>query len=130
MNKKSGLLGISGESSDFRDINKGLDEGNERCKLAYNMFVRRIIDYIAKYYVELGGCDAIIFTAGIGENSSKLRKHVIEGLSILGIKINEEANLKTGEEIKISSDDSSVACFVIPTDEEVMIARDTYNFLK
>ena len=130
MNKKSGLLGISGESSDFRDINKGIDEGNERCKLAYNMFVRRIIDYIAKYYVELGGCDAIIFTAGIGENSSKLRKHVIEGLSILGIKINEEANLKTGEEIKISSDDSSVACFVIPTDEEVMIARDTYNFLK
>lgn len=130
MNKKSGLLGISGESSDFRDINKGIDEGNERCKLAYNMFVRRIIDYIAKYYVELGGCDAIIFTAGIGENSSKLRKHVIEGLSILGIKINEEANIKTGEEIKISSDDSSVACFVIPTDEEVMIARDTYNFLK
>lgn len=71
LNKKSGLLGISGVSSDFRDINAGIDAGNERCKLAYKMFIKRIIDYIAKYYVELNGCDAIIFTAGIAENSSK-----------------------------------------------------------
>ena len=87
LNKKSGLLGISGVSSDFRDINAGIDAGNERCKLAYKMFIKRIIDYIAKYYVELNGCDAIIFTAGIAENSSKMRRDVINGLNILGIKV-------------------------------------------
>lgn len=130
LNKKSGLLGISGVSSDFRDINAGIDAGNERCKLAYKMFIKRIIDYIAKYYVELNGCDAIIFTAGIAENSSKMRRDVINGLNILGIKVDEERNNSVDKETKISSDDSSVPCYVIATDEEVMIARDTYDFLK
>lgn len=130
LNKKSGLLGISGVSSDFRDINAGIDAGNERCKLAYKMFIKRIIDYIAKYYVELNGCDAIIFTAGIAENSSKMRRDVINGLNILGIKIDEKRNNSIEKETKISSDDSSVPCYVIATDEEVMIARDTYDFLK
>lgn len=130
MNKKSGLLGISGVSSDWRDINKSIDEGNERSLLAYNMFLRRVLDYIAKYYVELGGCDAIIFTAGIAENSPKLRKQIMEELSVLGIKVNEETNNTRGELVKISTDDSKIPCFVIPTDEEVMIARDTYDFLK
>ena len=130
LNKKSGLLGISGVSSDFRDINAGIDSGNERCKLAYKMFIKRIIDYIAKYYVELNGCDAIIFTAGIAENSSKMRRDVINGLNILGIKVDEKRNNSIEKETKISSDDSSVPCYVIATDEEVMIARDTYDFLK
>ena len=130
LNKKSGLLGISGVSSDFRDINAGIDAGNERCKLAYKMFIKRIIDYIAKYYVELIGCDAIIFTAGIAENSSKMRRDVINGLNILGIKVDEKRNNSIEKETKISSDDSSVPCYVIATDEEVMIARDTYDFLK
>lgn len=130
LNKKSGLLGISGVSSDFRDINAGIDAGNERCKLAYKMFIKRIIDYIAKYYVELNGCDAIIFTAGIAENSSKMRRDVINVLNILGIKVDEKRNNSIEKETKISSDDSSVPCYVIATDEEVMIARDTYDFLK
>lgn len=130
LNKKSGLLGISGVSSDFRDINAGIDAGNERCKLAYKMFIKRIIDYIAKYYVELNGCDAIIFTAGIAENSSKMRRDVINGLNILGIKVDEKRNNSIEKGTKISSDDSSVPCYVIATDEEVMIARDTYDFLK
>ena len=130
LNKKSGLLGIRGVSSDFRDINAGIDAGNERCKLAYKMFIKRIIDYIAKYYVELNGCDAIIFTAGIAENSSKMRRDVINGLNILGIKVDEKRNNSIEKETKISSDDSSVPCYVIATDEEVMIARDTYDFLK
>ena len=130
LNKQSGLLGISGVSSDFRDINAGIDAGNERCKLAYKMFIKRIIDYIAKYYVELNGCDAIIFTAGIAENSSKMRRDVINGLNILGIKVDEKRNNSIEKETKISSDDSSVPCYVIATDEEVMIARDTYDFLK
>lgn len=130
LNKKSGLLGISGVSSDFRDINAGIDAGNERCKLAYKMFIKRIIDYIAKYYVELNGCDAIIFTAGIAENSSKMRRDVINGLNILGIKVDEKRNNSIEKETKISSDDSSVPCYVIATNEEVMIARDTYDFLK
>ena len=130
LNKKSGLLGISGVSSDFRDINAGIDAGNERCKLAYKMFIKRIIDNIAKYYVELNGCDAIIFTAGIAENSSKMRRDVINGLNILGIKVDEKRNNSIEKETKISSDDSSVPCYVIATDEEVMIARDTYDFLK
>ena len=102
LNKKSGLLGISGVSSDFRDINAGIDAGNERCKLAYKMFIKRIIDYIAKYYVELNGCDAIIFTAGIAENSSKMRRDVINGLNILGIKVDEKRNNSIEKETKIS----------------------------
>ena len=94
------------------------------------MFIKRIIDYIAKYYVELNGCDAIIFTAGIAENSSKMRRDVINGLNILGIKVDEKRNNSIEKETKISSDDSSVPCYVIATAEEVMIARDTYDFLK
>ncbi|MDD3186912.1 MAG: acetate kinase [Bacilli bacterium] len=130
LNKQSGLLGISGVSSDSRDIEEGISKGNDRCILARKMYVRRIIDYIAKYYVELGGCDAIIFTAGVGENSKETRKAVIDGLEVLGIKIDEERNKVRGEEVKISSDDSKVLVYVIPTNEELMIARDTYNLAK
>lgn len=129
INKQSGLLGISGISSDSRDIEEGIYDGNERCILAQKMYVRRIIDYIAKYYVELEGCDAIVFTAGVGENSKHTRKEIIDGLSILGIKIDEKANDTRGKEIKISTNDSSVVVYVIPTNEELMIARDTFNMI-
>ena len=129
LNKKSGLLGISGVSSDSRDIEEGIYAGNERCILAQKMYVRRIIDYIAKYYVELEGCDAIIFTAGVGENSIHTRKEVVNGLSVLGIKLDEEANNTRGKVQKISTDDSTIPVYIIPTDEELMIARDTFNLI-
>lgn len=130
LNKQSGLLGISGISSDSRDIEDGMKIGNQRCALAQKMFARKIIDHIAKYYVELGGCDGIVFTAGIGENSIHTRREVLDGLSVLGIKIDEEANDCRGVERLITTEDSSIPCYVIPTDEELMIARDTYALLK
>ena len=127
LNKKSGFLGISQLSSDSRDIEDGMKIGNPRCTLAQQMFTRRIIDHIAKYYVQLGGCDAIVFTAGIGENSSHTRREVLDGLAVLGIKIDEEANDCRGIERLITTEDSAIPCYIIPTDEEVMIARDTYE---
>lgn len=127
LNKQSGLLGISGVSSDSRDIEEGIHNGDDRCFLAQKIFVKRIVEYIAKYYVELGGCDAIVFTAGIGENSCSTRHEVIDGLEVLGIHVNEENNNTRGEEIKISTDDSKIPCYVIPTNEELMIALDTMN---
>jgi acetate kinase len=130
LNKNSGYLGISGVSSDSRDIEAGVAEGNERCILAQDLYVNRIVEYIAKYFVELGGADVIAFTAGVGENSIETRKLVINKLNSLGIKLDEEANNIRGKEALISSKDSSVQVYVIPTDEEVMIARETYNFIK
>ena len=130
LNKKSGLLGISGVSSDSRDIEDGIKEGNEMCRLAQDMYVRRIINYISMYYVEMGGADAICFTAGVGENSIATRKQIVDGLSALGIKLDEEANNARGKETLISTADSKVKCYIIPTDEELMIARDTYELTK
>lgn len=129
LNKQSGLLGISGISSDSRDIEEGIKSGNERCKLAQKMYVKRIVEYIAKYYVLLGGCDAIVFTAGVGENSITTRKQVIDKLAVLGIKIDEEANNVRGIEQKITSDDSKIPAYIIPTNEELMIAKDTYSLI-
>ena len=94
------------------------------------MFKRRIIDHIAKYYVQLGGCDAIVFTAGIGENSPHTRREVLDGLAVLGIKIDEEANNCRGVERLITTEDSSIPVYEIPTNEELMIARDTYMLYK
>ena len=130
LNKKSGLLGISGVSSDSRDIEDGIKEGNEMCRLAQDMYVRRIINYISMYYVEMGGADAICFTAGVGENSIATRKQIVDGLSALGIKLDEEANNVRCKETLISTADSKVKCYIIPTDEELMIARDTYELTK
>ena len=127
LNKESGLLGVSGVSSDSRDIEDGIAAGNERCALAQKMYVKRIVDYIAKYYVELGGCDAIIFTAGVGENSKGTRMEVMESLAVLGVKPDAEANNVRGEERVITAVDSKIPCYIIPTDEELMIARDTYE---
>lgn len=129
LNKKSGLLGISGVSSDSRDIEDGIKSGNSRCELAQKMYVDKIVNYIAMYYVELGGADAIVFTAGVGENSISTRKQIVDKLGALGIKLDEEANNVRGEERKISTDDSKVPVYIIPTDEELMIARDTYSIL-
>jgi len=129
LNKKSGLLGISGVSSDSRDIEAGIKEGNKRCELAQKMYVRRIVDYIAKYYLELGGCDAIVFTAGVGENSIPVRRQVVEALGVLGVKLDEEKNAIRGSIQKISTSDSSIKVYVIPTDEELMIARDTLELI-
>ena len=129
LNKQSGLLGISGVSSDSRDIEDGIKAGNERCVLAQEMYVKRIVEYIAKYYVLLGGCDAIVFTAGVGENSIMTRKQVLEKLAVLGIKVDEEANNVRGIEAKITADDSSIPAYIIPTNEELMIAKDTYSLV-
>ena len=130
MNKQSGLLGVSGVSSDSRDIEEGIKEGNKRCELAQKMYVRRIVDYIAKYYVELGGCDGIVFTAGVGENSVPVRRAVMKELEVLGIYLDEEKNNIRGSLQRISTNESKVPVYVIPTDEEVMIARDTFALAK
>lgn len=130
LNKKSGYLGVSGISSDSRDIENGIESGDERCILSQRMFVRRIVEYISRYYVILGGVDAICFAGGIGENSPKTRKDVIDSLAVLGIKLDEESNNIKGVERIITTKDSKVPCYIVPTDEEVMIARDTVSFIK
>lgn len=130
LNKKSGMLGISNISSDFRDIVAEVNKGNEKAILAHIMYINRVCEYIAKYYVELGKVDAICFTAGIGENNAYIRGKIVEQLNILGIKIDNDKNENTcGIEGIITTDDSSIPCYVIPTDEEVMIARDTVSLL-
>lgn len=128
LNKRSGYLGISGVSSDARDVKAGIDAGNPRCILAQKMYINAVVGYIAKYYVFLNGVDAICFAGGVGENSINTRKEILEGLSILGIKIDLEANQTRAEEKRITTEDSSIPVYIIPTDEEVMIARDTYSF--
>jgi len=129
LNKQSGLLAVSGVSSDSRDVEDGIKAGNERCILAQEMYVKRIVEYIAKYFVLLGGCDAIIFTAGVGENSIDTRRDVLEKLAVLGIKVDTEANNVRGVETKITTDDSTVPAYIIPTNEELMIAKDTYSLV-
>lgn len=127
LNKQSGLLGISGVSNDSRDIEEGINKGNTRCVLAQKMYVQKIIDYIAMYYFELGGVDAIAFSAGVGENSIRTRIDIMEGLKVLGVIPDYEANNCRGEEVLVTTPESAVPCYVVPTDEEIMIARDTYN---
>ena len=129
INKESGLLAISKKSSDSRDIEDGIAAGDENCILAQKMYVRRIIDYIAKYYVEMNGCDAIVFTAGIGEKAIDTRVDVINGLEALGVKLDAEANNVRAEERLITTADSKIPCYIIPTDEELMIAKDTYELV-
>ncbi len=130
LNKQSGLLALSRGKSDFRDVNAGYDANDKDCTLALQMYVRRIVDYIAKYYVEMQGCDGIVLTAGVGENAWLMRTKVLEQLDVLGVKIDYNNIKVAGEEIKVTTDDSKIPCYVIPTDEEVMMARDTYEFLK
>ena len=136
LNKESGLLGISGEYSDHRDIETGMNEGSARCILANDMYIDRIVGYIAKYFVELDGkVDALVFTAGLGENAREFRENIISKLSSLGIFIDKEENDKIASYLDkneglISSSASKVPVYVIPTNEELMIALDTYNIIK
>lgn len=124
-NKKSGLLGISGLSSDMRDIDKAVDEGNERANIARDMLVYGIRKYIGSYAAAMNGVDVIVFTAGIGENNCALRERVMQGFEYLGAKLDPVKNAGCREEAVISTDDSKVKICVIPTDEEIVIARDT-----
>jgi len=130
LNKKSGFLGISQLSSDSRDIENAVQEGNEQAALAQKMFVNSVVKYISQYYVELGGCDVIAFTAGIGENSALTRLQIIEQLACLGIKLDIEANNVRGEVKCLSSKDSSSMVYLVPTNEELMIAMDTLALIK
>jgi len=125
LNKHSGLLGISGVSSDMREIISEMKNGNQRAKLAFEVFCYRIKKYIGAYAAAMGGVDAIVFTAGIGENSPDVRKKVCEGLEFLGIKIDDEKNDSPEKEKIITTDDSKVKVLVIPTNEELVIALDT-----
>ncbi|WP_282706898.1 acetate/propionate family kinase [Natroniella acetigena] len=125
MNKESGLLGLSGVSSDMRDIGEAANNGNERAELALKAFNYRVKKYIGSYAATMNGVDAIVFTAGIGENAIGLREAVCEELDYLGVKIDKEKNDVRGEIAEISADDSEVKVFVIPTNEELVIAQDT-----
>lgn len=129
LNKESGLLGVSGVSSDSRDVEDGIKAGNERCILAQKLFVNRVVGYIAKLWCELQEVDAICFAGGIGENSIMTRKQIIDKLAPLGITLDEEANDVRGEFRLISKEGSKIPCYIVPTDEEVMIARDTYKLI-
>ena len=131
MNKKSGLLGISGISNDLRSVRQASEEGDERAQLAYDMYTNSAKKYIGQYIAVMGGVDAIVLTAGVGENCDKMRRMIFAGLQPLGIKIDLEKN-RAGlrGEREISTDDSEVRIVIIPTDEEYMIARDTYQLVK
>ena len=131
LNKKSGVLGITGISSDMREIDDAIEKGNERAKLALDMYNYRIKKYVGAYTAAMGGCDIIVFTAGVGENQYQMREAVCKDMEYMGVKLDVEKN-KTirGEEAVISTPDSKVTVCVIPTDEELMIATDTMNLLK
>ena len=130
LNKKSGVLGITGISSDMREIESAAAEGNKRAQLALNMYNYRIKKYIGAYAAAMGGVDIIVWTAGVGENQTGTRLDACSGLEFLGVKIDPEANKVRGEEAIISTPDSKVTVCVIPTDEELMIAKDTMALLK
>ena len=129
LNKKSGVLGVSGVSSDFRDIEGESEKGNDRPRLALDMFHTRVKKYIGAYMAELGNVDAVVFTAGLGENSAESRKEICKGLESLGIEIDVDANKTRGKEQLISKKNSKIKVFVIPTNEELVIARDTLEIV-
>ena len=133
LNKKCGFLGVSGVSSDCRDLEAAIKEGNHRAKLAIDILIYQIKKYIGSYAAAMGGLDAVVFTAGIGENTGKIRGGALEGLEFLGIEINKELNLATygsSGVTKLSTDDSRVAVYMIPTNEELVIAQDTEALVK
>lgn len=130
LNKKSGVLALSGVSSDFRDIEDEAEKGNEDCQLALDKFAYEIRKYVGSYAAALGGLDCLVFTAGVGENSPETRERVCESLAFLGVKLDAEKNKVRGKEMLISTPDSKVAVWVIPTNEELMIAMDTAAIVK
>jgi acetate kinase len=129
LNKKSGLLGISGVSSDMRDLQKAAVEGNSRAKLAIDVLRHRVLKYIGAYAIQLGRVDAIVFTGGIGENDIAFRASVVERLTTLGIKLDAQANNVRGQEVVVSTPDSPIKVMVVPTNEELVIARDTRDIV-
>lgn len=129
INKESGVLGVSGVSNDFRDLEEAEKEGNKRAKLALDIFTYGVKKYIGSYAAAMGGIDALVFTAGIGENSGSVRMRVCEGLEFLGIDIDPDKNKVIGEEMDISKDNTAAKVLVIPTNEELMIARDTKELI-
>ena len=130
LNKKSGVLALSGVSSDFRDIEDGAAAGNEDCALALDKFAYEVRKYVGSYAAALGGLDCLVFTAGVGENSPEMRERICEGLEFLGVKLDPQKNAVRGKETIISADDSKVTVWVIPTNEELMIAQDTADLVK
>ena len=131
LNKKSGVLALSdGVSSDFRDLDAAAEKGNEAAQLALDKFAYEVRKYIGAYAAALGGVDCIVFTAGVGENSSSMRASICDGLEYLGVKLDAEKNKLRGEEVIISTPDSKVTVWVIPTNEELMIAQDTAALTK
>ena len=132
LNKKSGVDGISGVSSDFRDLEKAAAEGNTRAKLALDMFAYSVRKFLGQYIVAMGGVDAIVFTAGIGENTPAMREAILKNTEFLGIEVDEGKNSKAirGAQMEISKDSSKVKVLVIPTNEELMIAKETQELLK
>jgi len=130
-NKHSGVLGVSGISSDMRDVESAMKAGNERAKLAWDMYEYRIKKYIGSYVAALGGADVIIFTGGVGENQTSTREYVCNGMSYMGVRVDNELNAKSrGKEVLLSTPDSTVKVVVIPTDEEFMIASDTLEIVQ
>ncbi len=130
LNKKSGVLGVSGVSSDFRDLHAAAEEGNKRAQLALDIFAYGVKKFIGEYIAVMNGVDAIVFTAGIGENNSVIRTMVLDNMDFFGIKIDAEKNKIRGQEIDISTPDATVRTLVIPTNEELAIARETIRLLK
>ncbi len=129
VNKESGVYGISGVSNDNRDVEAAANAGNERAKLAIDMQRYQILKFIGSYIAAMNGVDAIVFTGGIGENDSKLREYVCDNLKFVGVEIDKEKNAVRGKEIKISTNNSKVSVYIIPTNEELAIARDTLEII-
>ena len=129
LNKKSGVLGLTGVSSDMRDVEEGYNNRDPRCITAINMYAKKIVDYIVMYNALLEGADYITFTAGVGENSDVMRDLIIKRLNFMGVKLDPEKNSTRGINGIISSEDSTIKVCVIPTDEELMIAKDTYDLI-
>jgi acetate kinase len=130
LNKKSGVLALSGVSSDFRDLEAGAAEGNENCRLALDKFCYEVAKYVGAYAAALNGLDVLTFTAGVGENGPDTRAAVCSYLGYLGVKLDEEKNQVKGKEMLISTPDSKVQVWVVPTNEELMIAQDTADLVK
>ena len=130
LNKESGVYGLSGVSSDFRDLEKAADEGNKKAQLAQDVFGYRVAKYIGAYTAAMNGVDAIAFTAGLGENNGIMREYVCSFLGYLGVEIDKEKNGVRGEETIVSTPDSKVKVLVVPTNEELAIARETMELVK
>jgi len=130
MNKQSGVYGMTGISSDFRDIEGAAEKGDEKAQVALDAYVQKVKKYIGSYAAEMNGVDAVVFTAGVGENGIEIRESIASNMEFLGMKLDKEANKVRGKERVISTEDSAVKILLVPTNEELMIARDTLTLVK